>query len=286
MSGGAAVATLLAEAAARLSAAGVDDARRDARLLLAAAMKLDQAALVARDDQPVAEDVAQRFLAHVARRAAREPVSRILGRRGFWTLELALTPDTLDPRPDSETLVEAAVAHLAGRRDEALRLLDLGTGSGCLLLALLAELPRALGVGVDRAEGAAAAARANATAAGLAGRAHFVVGDWTRPLAGSFDLVVANPPYIRRDALEGLMPEVARYDPVLALDGGPDGLDCYRAILPNLPRLLAPGAAVAFEIGAGQGDAVATLLAQTHLRVQQRRSDLAGVERCILATGG
>ncbi len=286
MSGGAGVAALLDEATERLKAAGVEGARGDARRLLAAAMQVDHAALLARDEQPVDEGAAQRFRDWIARRARREPVARILGRRGFWTLELAITPDTLDPRPDSETLVEAVLQHLAGRRDAALGILDLGTGSGCLLLALLSELPHACGVGVDRAFGAAVAARANAVAAGLAARARFVVGDWTRPLGGRFDVVVANPPYIRRDALAGLMPEVGRYDPVMALDGGPDGLDSYRAILADLPRLLAPDAVVAFEIGAGQGDAVATLLLQSHLMVTQRRSDLAGVERCILATGG
>ncbi|MCK6453788.1 MAG: peptide chain release factor N(5)-glutamine methyltransferase [Alphaproteobacteria bacterium] len=286
MSGGATVAELIDQATAELIAAGVEDARRDARLLMAAAMGVDQAALLARGDRAVAGDTARRFRDWIARRSRREPVARILARRGFWTLELALTPDTLDPRPDSETLVEAVLRHLGGRRDEGLRILDLGTGSGCLLLALLSELPHACGLGIDRAFGAAAAARANAVAAGLAARARFAVGDWTRPIGGRFDVVVANPPYIRRDALAGLMPEVARYDPVLALDGGPDGLDAYRAILSDLPRVLAPGAVVALEIGAGQGDAVATLLLQSHLLPKERRCDLAGVERCILATGG
>lgn len=279
------VAQLLDAANEKLKAAGADEPRRDARLLLASILKVDQAALIARDDQAVTQDQERRFLGLIDRRAAREPVSRILGRRGFWTLDLQVTPDTLDPRPDTETVVEAVLAALPDRQ-APLRVLDLGTGTGCLLLALLSELPNAIGVGVDRAAGAAMTARANAVASGLARRAHVVVGDWVGPLAGPFNVVVANPPYIERNQVSRLMPEVARFDPVLALDGGPDGLDAYRAILKDLPRVLAPGAIVAFEIGAGQGDSVATLMRLAHLEVRMRRSDLAGIERCILATGG
>jgi release factor glutamine methyltransferase len=279
------VAKLLDDATDKLKDAGIDHPRRDARLLLASALNVDQAAILARDDLAVAAPVEALFRAHIARRAAREPVSRILGRRGFWTLDLAITPDTLDPRPDSETVIEATLAAIADR-EAPLRVLDLGTGSGCLLLALLSELPRAFGIGVDRAAGAARTARVNAVAARLADRAQFVVGEWTTALAGRFDVVVGNPPYIRRDEMQRLMPEVARFDPVLALDGGPDGLDAYRAILDDLPRVLAPKAVIALEIGAGQGDAVATLVSAAHLELRGRRSDLAGVERCILATGG
>jgi len=186
-------------------------------------------------------------------------------------------------------VVEAVLAALEARgwkRDRALSLLDLGTGSGCLLLALLSELPRAWGVGVDRAPGAAATARANATAAGLGARAAFVVGSWAQALRGPFDIVVANPPYVRHADLAGLMPEVARFDPAPALDGGPDGLDAYRAILADLPRILAAGALVAFEIGEGQAAPVSKLIQNVGLTPSGLRKDLSGIERCILATGG
>ncbi|MCC7048385.1 MAG: peptide chain release factor N(5)-glutamine methyltransferase [Alphaproteobacteria bacterium] len=274
----------LMEATARLAAAGVEDARRDARLLLAAATGAAAGAHLA-DDAIVDAAAAARFAAMVDRRAAREPVSRILGRRGFWTLDLAIGPDTLDPRPDSETVVEAVLARVTDRR-AMLRVLDLGTGSGCLLLALLAELPNATGLGIDRAAGAVALARANAVAAQLDGRAEFRVGDWTRGLSATFDIVVANPPYIRRADLDGLMPEVARFDPRAALDGGADGLDAYRAILAGLKPLLAPGAIAAFEIGAGQGEAVKGLINHAGLATLEIRPDLAGIDRCIVATGG
>jgi len=276
---------LLASAAQRLAAAGVEGARRDARLLLAAALGLEAGALVARDDEAVEPAAAARFARMVDRRAAREPVARILGRRGFWTLALAVTPDTLDPRPDSETLVEAVLARIPDRA-APLRLLDLGTGSGCLLLALLSELPRAWGVGLDRSPGATRTARQNAGRNRLDARCGFVVGDWTAALGARFDVVVANPPYIEHGAIAGLMPEVRGYDPALALDGGPDGLDAYRAILADLGRVLAPGGLVAVELGQGQGDGVAALMEAAGLSVKERRRDLAGIERCIIATGG
>lgn len=278
------VGDALAAAVKRLAAAGIEDARRDARLLLAAAAGAAPGAHLA-DDAAIDDATATRFRAMILRRAAREPVSRILGRRGFWTLDLAIDAHTLDPRPDSETVVEAVLAQVADRTAK-LRLLDLGTGSGCLLLALLSEMPNATGLGVDVAPGAVAIARANARAAGLDGRARFAVGDWTRGVAGPFDVAVSNPPYVRRDDLAGLMPEVARYDPVAALDGGADGLDAYRAILAGLPPLLAPGALVAFEVGQGQAARVRNLINHVGLTVLEARRDLAGIERCILATGG
>lgn len=221
----------------------------------------------------------------IRRREAREPVARILGRRGFWTLDLQVTTDTLDPRPDSETVVEAVLARVQDRA-APLRLLDLGTGSGCLLLALLSELPKAWGLGVDRSPGAAMAARANAALNRLDTRTAFVVGNWADALEGRFDVVVSNPPYIEQDAIAGLMPEVRQYDPVAALDGGLDGLDAYRAILADLPRLLAPGAMAAFELGQGQGQAVGAMMGAAGFARIEIRPDLAGIGRCIIATYG
>jgi release factor glutamine methyltransferase len=209
-------------------------------------------------------------------------VSRLVGEREFWSLPFAVTPATLDPRPDSETLVEAALARTADRA-APVRLLDLGTGSGCLLLALLHELRAAWGVGTDRSAAAVAAARANAVRLGLADRARFVVADWAAPLAGRFDIVLANPPYIERGAIAGLAPEVARHDPVLALDGGPDGLDAYRAILAGLEALVAPRGRAYLEIGDGQAGAVSALLEAAGFADLELAHDLAGRARCLVA---
>lgn len=276
------LAELLRRAVARLRAAGVESAVADARLLAEAALGLDRTALLTGGDRSVAAADQVRLAALIDRRAAREPVSRILGRRGFWTLDLALGPDTLDPRPDSETLVEAA---LAAFPDPAapLRVLDLGTGTGCLLLAVLAERPRAWGVGVDLSPRAAAVARANAARNGLADRAAFLAGDWATALAGRFDLVLSNPPYIERAAIADLEPEVHAFDPPRALDGGPDGLDAYRALAAALPGLLAPGGVAVLELGQGQGTAVAALLTTADLPIASRKCDLAGIERCLVA---
>jgi release factor glutamine methyltransferase len=276
----------LAAAAARLAAAGVPDPRRDARLLVAHALGVAPQSVFTRPEMTL--DAEQRAFLDtlVGRRAAREPVSRILGRRGFWTLELALGPDTLDPRPDSETVIEAVLAALPDRT-RPLRLLDFGTGSGCLLLALLSELPAAWGLGIDRSEGALAVARANAEAAGLAARAAFVRADWGKALggglAGWFDVVVANPPYIPDGDIAGLAPEVAAFDPRLALAGGQDGLDCYRALAPQIARLLVPGGVAALEVGLGQAEAVAALLYGAGLAMTEIRPDLGGIARCVVA---
>ncbi|WP_029010674.1 peptide chain release factor N(5)-glutamine methyltransferase [Azospirillum halopraeferens] len=272
--------TLRRTAEARLRAAGVETPEMDARLLAEHALGLTRDQLFARADDPVPEAAATRFAALVERRAGREPVSRIIGSRGFWTLDLALTPATLDPRPDTETVVEAALDAVTDR-SAPLRLLDLGTGTGCILLALLAELPAATGLGIDISADAVAAAAANAAANGLADRASFRTGDWDTGTAERFDLVVSNPPYIPGGDIAGLEPEVRRHDPLRALDGGPDGLDAYRAIVPRLPRLLVPGGTAALEVGAGQAADVAALLTGNGLSVTGIFRDLGGIERCV-----
>lgn len=274
------LSALQAAAAAALAAAGVEDARTDARLLAQHAFGLDRGQLLAARDRPASDAERERLAGLIERRKAREPVSRILGMREFWSLDFVLSPATLDPRPDSETVVEAALALVDDRR-APLRVLDLGTGTGCLLLALLSELPAAFGVGVDRSPEAAATARQNAVRLGLSGRAGFVVADWATALAGGFDLVVSNPPYIAADEMAGLAPEVARFDPVLALLGGADGLDAYRAITADLGRLLAPGGWAVLEVGQGQDAAVADLLARAGLVRGGVRPDLAGVPRAV-----
>jgi release factor glutamine methyltransferase len=267
------ISELLREAALRLGAAGVETPAREARLLMLHALGLQRGAYL--DPQMDVEPT--RFRALVARRAGREPMALITGTQGFWTLELAVSGDTLVPRADSETLIEAAVA----RRTDVRQILDLGTGTGALLLAALAEFPAAFGVGVDISPRAAAMAAGNAQRNGLAGRAAFIAGDWASAIAGRFDLVLCNPPYIESADIAGLMPEVARFEPARALDGGADGLAAYRALIPPLPRLLAPGGAAVFELGAGQGRAVAELAAAAGLAAALR-ADLAGIERAIV----
>ncbi|MBS0562024.1 MAG: peptide chain release factor N(5)-glutamine methyltransferase [Proteobacteria bacterium] len=264
-------------AAARLSAAGIENPRLEARLLLAHALGVRTEDLL-RD--PAAPVDPSRFDALVARRAGREPLAFILGRREFWSLDFAVAPDTLIPRPDSETLIEAALAAFP-HRGAVRRVLDLGTGTGCLLLAALHEFPAAFGVGVDRAPGAAALARRNAAALGMADRAAFLCGDWAAALAGRFDLVLCNPPYIPAADVPGLMPEVARHEPASALAGGADGLDAYRAILPALTGLLAPGGAAVLEVGQGQAAPVAALAGAAGLAASPC-ADLAGIDRAVL----
>jgi release factor glutamine methyltransferase len=260
--------------------AGVVDApAREAALILRAA-GLKPTDLIVEPDAPLgaAAADAQRY---AARRAAGEPLSRIVGEREFWGLTFALSPETLDPRPETETIVEAALAAFAARRGEALRIVDFGVGSGALLAALLSELPAARGVGVDLSPGAAAQARANLDSLGLAARVEIHVGDWAECLEGAFDLIVANPPYIPSGDIAGLAREVRDHDPRLALDGGADGLDAYRALTPEIARLLAPAGRFFVEVGAGQADAAKALAAAAGLVDLATHRDLAGIERVV-----
>jgi release factor glutamine methyltransferase len=243
---------------------------------------MSPAEVFARPERVLGAAERARIAAIRERIAAREPLGRVLGQREFWGLEFALSPDTLEPRPESETIIEAVLARLSDRRGPY-RFLDLGTGTGCLLLALLSEYPRASGVGIDLAPGAAATARLNAAALGLHGRASFAAGDWGRALTGGFDAVVANPTYIATAAIAGLMPEVRDHDPRLALDGGEDGLAAYRAIAADLSRLLVPGGWFAGEIGMGQEGAIAAIVAAGGLAIETIVPDLAGMPRCLVA---
>jgi release factor glutamine methyltransferase len=252
----------------------------DARLLLCHAAGLTHEAYVAGLNDTLPPDAAARFGAYVARRLAGEPVSRIVGIREFYGRPFRIDASTLDPRPDTETLIEAALA-LAGH-EEPLRLLDLGTGSGCILVTLLAELPRATGVGIDRSLPALELARANAARIGVGDRALFMAGDWLEAVEGSFDLVVANPPYLSAVDMAGLSNEVGAHDPRDALDGGPDGLSAYRSIVPRLGKVLRPGGIALFEIGHTQAEAVSSLLAEGGLILEQGPwRDLAGRPRVV-----
>ena len=284
IAGDPAVGTALADAAARLSAAGIPDARREARLLVAAALGWDPARVLGFPETEMTPAAGRRLHELIARRSAREPISRILGHREFWSLSFELSADTLDPRPDSETLIESALAALAalGERERVYRVLDLGTGSGCLLLALLSELPNALGTGVDLSVGAIETAQRNARALGLGARAQFVRGNWGDGLSGKWDVVLVNPPYIPSHALQTLMPEVACHEPKLALDGGLDGLQAYRVLAPEIARLLASTGVATVEVGAGQASAVVAIMTGAGLVLRALRHDLSGVDRCLL----
>ncbi|HEV3178792.1 MAG TPA: peptide chain release factor N(5)-glutamine methyltransferase [Stellaceae bacterium] len=275
------VRTALSNATARLGTAGISDARREARLLVAAALGWEVARVLGFPELEMTTAANQRLETLLVRRSAREPVSRILGYREFWSLRFALSADTLDPRADSETLIEASLAALDDR-ERAYRVLDFGTGTGCLLLALLAELPHAVGIGTDCSQGALETARQNAAALDLGDRARFVRGNWGDGLSGQWDVVLANPPYVASRELDGLMPEVARYEPRLALDGGADGLTAYRALAPEIARLLAPAGIAAIEVGAGQAPAVAATMAGAGLVLRAIRHDLSGVDRCLV----
>lgn len=248
--------------------------RLDAELLLAHALGIERSALLLDLDRAVPPG----FAALVERRAGHEPVAYIVGSRGFWSVDLVVGPGALVPRADSETLVEAALAQFAG---PPATLLDLGTGPGTLLCALLAEWPRTRGLGVDRSAAALRYARRNVTALGLDARAALVRGDWAGAVEARFDCVVANPPYIAAD--DPLPREVRLHEPAAALFAGDDGLSAYRAVVPQLPRLLADKGAAFLEIGATQGAAVAALVAAAGLRPALRR-DLGGRDRCIVVT--
>lgn len=272
--------TAIADLARNLEAAGVESPQTDARAMVLGVLDLPVEALIREPDLTLSRAQARRLSNWLVRRIAGTPVSRLIGRREFWSLSFKIGPATLDPRPDSETLVETVLAELKPRREQPLRLLDLGTGSGCLLLALLSELKQATGIGVDITPAALKVAAENAESLRLADRAEFRKGDWTRGLSGPFDVILSNPPYIARDEIEFLDAEVL-CDPIRALDGGPDGLDAYRRILAEAPALLAPGGFLALEIGWDQAEALTRLIDASGGRVRRLVQDLAGLDRVL-----
>lgn len=273
---------LLRAAARALAAGGVELPALEARLLVGHALALPREALLAEADRRLSAAEASAVDGLVARRRRGEPSAYITGEREFWSLPFMVSPDVLIPRPDSETVVETALTHL-GDPGRPLRILDLGTGSGCLLLALLSECHKAFGVGLDRSQAALRVARANAARLGLASRSAFVCGDWGGSLgSGRFDVIVANPPYIDAQSLLRLDPTVRCFEPTGALCGGADGLEAYRQLAPQLPRLLIPAGFAVIEIGEGQRQAAGSILGAHGVTAFGVGRDLGGRERCLV----
>lgn len=269
------------QARRRLEEAGIDGPVIDARLLLEAATGASRADIVTDPYRPLSPTEAQTLEGYLERRIAREPVSHILGRKGFWTVELKVTRDVLTPRPDTETLVSAVLKSLPA--EQPMRLLDLGVGSGAILLALLAERPLWSGVGVDISGPALEVARENAALLKLDDRAVFVHGLWAEGQPDqAFDAVVSNPPYIPTADIDDLDPEVSVHEPRLALDGGIDGLDAYRVLASQVMRVLKPGGVFALEIGHDQGHAVEALMNQAKAGFCRVVSDLGQRDRVVI----
>jgi release factor glutamine methyltransferase len=269
--------------ATRLQSAGIDSSELDARLLTGEALNLDLTGMIAAAGRVLTAQESKRLEAFASRRLAGEPVARILGQKEFWGMPFALSPETLVPRPDTETVVELALEMLRERpANRPLAIADLGTGTGAILLALLSELPDATGVGTDISVEALATATANAVNLGLATRANFIRCDYASALTGPFDLIVSNPPYIATSDVACLAVEVRDHDPRKALDGGPDGLDAYRALIPQAASILAPGASLVVEAGQGQAARIEALMTAAGLKPQRApMADLAGVPRAV-----
>lgn len=280
---GASVAEAIQFLARSFQNAGIEQADTDARILVGHALHLDRARLIAQSDRVLEVRETNVMSALAARRLRHEPVSRILGQKEFWSLPISVTPDVLVPRPETETIVEAALDFVVrnGLRMEKLRILDIGTGSGALLLALLKELPAAIGFGTDISAGAIQVAQTNAARCQLEHRCTFVMCDMVSGLRGPFDLVVSNPPYVAHNDIKTLAPEVRDYDPAVALDGGRDGLDAYRSIAKEAKRILAEGGRLFVELGIGQEKAVHELFTNAGLSAGIARDDLAGIPRVL-----
>jgi release factor glutamine methyltransferase len=270
--------------AARLKTAAIESAELDARILTGHAIGLDLTGLISAAQRQLTSDESARLEEFARRRLAGEPVARILGEKEFWGLPLQLSSATLVPRPDTETVVELALELLraGGDLDRPLRIADLGTGSGAILLALLSDLPAAQGFGTDISPAALQTAGTNAARAGISDRATFITCDYAGGLIGPFDLIVSNPPYIRSADIGGLAAEVRDHDPLAALDGGADGLDAYRSLIPQAAGLLAPGAALVVEAGEGQSAQIQALMAAAGLMpATPPKADLAGIPRAV-----
>ncbi|WP_408740319.1 peptide chain release factor N(5)-glutamine methyltransferase [Acetobacter sp. AN02] len=263
-----------------LAAAGIEDPRREARLLVEHACGLTLVAQLTRGKEVLPAGTAGSLAGAADRRLTREPLAYITGSRGFWTLDMGVSPATLIPRSDTESLIEC-LCDLRPDRNGVRNILDLGTGTGCLLLAALAEYPEATGCGTDLSAKAVFLASANARRNQLDSRCFFIAADWGTALGGQFDVILCNPPYIPRGDIPGLMPDVARFEPASALDGGPDGLDDYRKLIPSLPDLLAEGGLAVIEAGAGQSSDIIRIAERSGLTLAGIREDAGGIPRAV-----
>tara|TARA_A100000171_G_scaffold52756_2_gene72821 strand:- start:339 stop:1160 length:822 start_codon:yes stop_codon:yes gene_type:complete len=262
-----------------LSRSGIVSPRHEARILLEKVSNMSRLQMITNPDQTLPSDVKETFMRLLkARGQDRMPVSRLVGEREFWSLSFQLSSATLDPRPDSETLIEGILSHVLEAKP--LKVLDLGTGSGCLLITLLTEFKVSWGVGIDLSREALLTAQLNAKNLGVSERSHFIQMDWARGLQETFNVIVSNPPYIPENEVPTLSPEVRLYDPYQALTAGPEGLESYRYIAPEMKRLLVPGGLCAIEIGKGQQEPVEDLFIKAGLTLLEWRSDLAGISRC------
>ncbi len=281
------VAIVVRDATNTFAVAGIDTARLDAQVLLGFVLGTGREVIFGYPERVLTQAERSKFALLVVRRAARQPISQLVGQKEFWGRSFAVTEDVLTPRPDSETLIAAVLDQLGEKcRHQKLEILDVGTGTGCLLLTLLAECPLARGTGVDISAAALEVAKSNARELALDKRIEFIEGHWcaSLPAESAFDVVVSNPPYISEQEWRGLSPEVVRYEPRAALVGGADGLEAYRLLAPQIPRVLAPQGFLVIEVGVGQARGVARILAAKGLEVQAFCPDLAGVERVIVAS--
>ncbi len=281
MNSGLTIARALSHATRQLTDAGIENARSEARLLICHSMGVGPETVIGHPERELDEAARSAFDLALIRRGRREPMSHLTGRREFWSLGFHVTSDTLDPRPDSETVIEAALGEISDRA-APVRILDLGTGSGCLLLALLSELPGAIGVGADISAAALDTARLNAMEQGVSGRTTFQLSNWDIGIDGKFDVILSNPPYIPSQAIDGLAPEVAKYEPRAALDGGADGLAAYRSLAPAISRRLRPEGLAFIELGVGQAGPVMEIMADATLDNAGLRNDLCGISRCLV----
>ena len=281
LAAGVSIAAARRATAQAFRANGIESPNIDARLLVGHALGLDYTGLTVNSERKVTEEEVITIAALAERRLVHEPVARIIGRKEFWGLDFAVTPETLVPRPETETVIEAALAAIPDR-SRPLRIADFGTGTGALLLALLTEFPNATGVATDISLPALAVARANAVHLGLSSRALFVCSDYGAALRAPFDLVVSNPPYITRADIALLDADVRDYDPHGALDGGPSGLDAYRPVAADARRILTPAGTLVVELGTGQAAAVAALMQEVGIVTEPPRADLSGHSRAVV----
>lgn len=265
----------------RLQQERIESASLDARVLLEHVLGVSREQLLFSLDLEITKEQYTRLEILVEKRIERQPIAQIIGKREFWGMNFVVSENTLDPRPDSETLIEYVLERVKNRA-AALRILDLGTGTGCLILSLLSELPAAKAVAVDYCEKALLIAKENAMALGLIGKVEFICSDWCENISGEFDIIISNPPYIPSDAIAVLAPEVSKFEPKLALDGGKDGFSCYRKIVGALPKVMAKNGFVAFELGIGQQHLMEELARKNDLEVVGVRHDLGGIARCII----